>query len=282
MVKDGRADLHVHTTASDGTLTPEQVVHEAARIGLAAIGIADHDTVDGIRQALDAGKATGVKVVPGIEINTDVGSDEVHILGYFIDDESVALRRHLESLKEGRLERGKRIVERLNKLGVNITFDEVLKIADKGSVGRPHIARAIVNAGYASSPSEAFGKYLVRGAPAYIPRYKVSPFEALHTIKEAFGIPVFAHPGTSKHDELIPQLVKDGLKGIEVYHPEHSAAQTEHYLQIAEKYGLIATGGSDSHGPNMIKTIPIGYITVDISVVWMLEELAEKLTSQRR
>ncbi|MDH7481978.1 MAG: PHP domain-containing protein [Armatimonadota bacterium] len=281
MVGGGQADLHVHTTASDGTLTPEQVVREAARIGLAAVGITDHDSVDGIKEAVGTGKTVGIKVVPGIEINTDVGNEEVHILGYFIDDESVALRRHLENLRQGRLDRAKKIVERLNKLGVNISFDDVLKVADKGSVGRPHIARAIVNAGYADSPGDAFGRYLARGAPAYIPRYKVSPFEALHTIKEALGVPVFAHPGTSKHDELIPQLVEVGLKGIEVYHPEHSPAQTEHYLRIAEKYNLIATGGSDSHGPNMIKTVPIGYVTVDVSVAYELEELAGKLASSR-
>ena len=269
------ADLHVHTTASDGSLTPEQVVQEAAEAGLAAIGIADHDTVDGIAPGLAAGREAGIIVVPAVEINTDYNDEEVHLLGYYIDFESSTLNEHLERLRNARLERAEKMVKRLNELGLKISLDRVLEIAGAGSVGRPHVAKAMVEAGYSSSMNSAFGKYLVSGASAYIPRYKLTPFEAIEIIHEAGGVAVLAHPGDSRHDEMIPQLVDAGMQGIEVYHTDHSSAQARRYLQIAEKYNLIPTGGSDSHGPNMIKTIPVGHITVGMEVVRRLKELAD-------
>ena len=276
-----RADLHVHTTASDGTLTPEQTVREAARIGLGAVGIADHDTVDGIAPGIAAGRQLGVIVVPAVEINTDFGKDEIHILGYYIDYKSPALNAHLSRLRNERAERGRRIVERLNEMGLNVNLDRVFQIAGKGSVGRPHIARAIVEAGYASSMNGAFGKYLIRGAPAYVPRHKLTPSQAIDIIREAGGVAVLAHPGNSKCDELIPELVKAGLQGIEAYHTDHSSAKTRHYIEIARRYGLVATGGSDSHGPNNLKTVPIGHVTVDLTVVDKLRELAEGVQGSR-
>ena len=271
-----RADLHIHTTASDGTLTPEQTVQEAARIGLGALGIADHDTVDGIAPAIAASRDTNVIVVPAVEINTDYGKDEIHILGYYINHESKALNTHLEHFRFERAERGRLIVERLNEMGLNVSLDRVFQIAGKGSVGRPHIARAIVEAGYASSMNGAFGKYLIRGAPAYVPRHKLTPSQAIDIIREAGGVAVLAHPGNSKCDELIPELVKTGLQGIEVYHTDHSSAKARHYNEIARRYGLIATGGSDSHGPDNLKTVPIGHVTVDLAVICKLKELAQK------
>jgi len=269
------ADLHVHTTASDGTLTPKQVVREAVRVGLAALGIADHDTVDGVAPGLEAGRSAGITVVPAVEINTDFGKDELHILGYYIDHESTALKERLEHLRTARIERAKRIVERLNELGVKVTMDSVREVAGGAPIGRPHIARAIVGAGYTPAMNAAFGKYLVRGAPAYIPRYKLTPFQALEIVHGAGGVAVLAHPGLGSHDELIPKLVDAGLQGIEVYHCDHSPAQAEHYLKIARRYNLIPTGGSDSHGPNNIKTVAIGSVRVDISVVDRLRALAE-------
>ena len=269
-----RADLHVHTTASDGTLTPEQVVREAARIGLGAVGIADHDTIAGIESGLAAAKETGVILVPGVEINTDFGKDEVHVLGYFIDHRSDALKAHLESQRNARFERGRKIVERLNEIGVNVSFDRVREIAGGGAIGRPHIARAIVEAGYVSSINSAFGKYLIRGAPAYVARHKLSPFQAIDMVREAGGVPVLAHPGIHKHDELIPELMERGLRGIEAYHTEHSPIQAEHYVQLARQCNLIITGGSDSHGPDNIKTVAIGSVTVGVEVIARLRELA--------
>lgn len=270
------ADLHVHTTASDGTLTPEQVVQEAVRVGLAAVAIADHDTVGGVESALAAGRQLGIIVVPAVEINTDYADDEIHLLGYYIDHESPALSAHLERLRAERLERGRRIVQRLNELGRKISMERVMEIAGGGAIGRPHIARAIAEAGYASSIGAAFGKYLVRGAPAYVERHKLTPFQAIEIIHEARGVAVLAHPGNSKHDELIPDLVDGGLQGIEAYHADHSPTQARHYVEIARRYDLIPTGGSDSHGPNMLKTVAVGRVTVEIAVVHRLKELARR------
>ena len=212
------ADLHVHTTASDGTLTPVETVHAAASAGLMAVGISDHDTVAGVKDALEAGAEADVLVVPAIEINTDFGESEVHMLGYFIDIESATMLAHLVELREHRLERARLMVEKLNEIGVMVPFERVLEIAGTGSVGRPHIARAIVEAGGASGMNGAFGKFLVKGAPAYVPRFKLTPFQALDIIRSAGGVASMAHPGSSKHDELIPQLVAAGMQALECYH----------------------------------------------------------------
>jgi 3',5'-nucleoside bisphosphate phosphatase len=271
------ADLHVHTTASDGTLTPEQTVQEAARLGLEAVGIADHDTIAGIEPALAAGRDAGIIVVPAVEINTDFGSNEMHILGYYIDCASQSLNENLGRLRAGRLERGRMIVEKLNEIGLNISMDRVEEIAGGGAVGRPHIARALVEAGYVRSLNSAFGKYLVRGTPSYVPRYKLTPFQAVDIVLQAGGVPVMAHPGTNKHDEMIQQLVDAGLLGLEVYHSDHSSFQAKHYLKIAEKFNLIPTAGSDSHGPNNVKTIHIGHVTCDISIVHRLQAASEQV-----
>jgi predicted metal-dependent phosphoesterase TrpH len=249
-------------------------VEEAARAGLAGVGIADHDTVEGVNPALAAGDRLGVVVVPGVEINTDYKRDEVHILGYYIDSGSSGLNLELERLRGERLERGRRIVARLNQLGVKVSLDQVCEIAGHGSVGRPHIARAIVEAGFAHTINEAFGKYLVRGASAYVERHKLTPFQAIEIVHQAGGVAVLAHPGNSRHDELILPLVDAGIQGIEAFHTDHSSAQSERYVETARRYNLIVTGGSDSHGPNMLKTVAIGHVVVDMEVVRQLRELA--------
>lgn len=269
-----RADLHVHTTASDGTLSPDQAVRRAAEVGLSAIGIADHDTTSGIPSALIAGLAVGITVVPAVEINTDFGQREVHILGYYVDTESPYLNEQLLHLQNGRRERGLEIVRKLNEMGVSISVDRISEIADGTAVGRPHIARAIVEAGFAKGMGAAFGKYLVRGTPAYVPRIKLAPEKAVEIILRAGGVPVLAHPGINKQDEIIPMLVDAGLKGLEVYHTEHSRAQTRRYKRLAARYGLIPTGGSDSHGPENVKTVEIGSVTVDMDVVYALHSVA--------
>ena len=269
-----RADLHIHTTASDGTRTPEESVREAARVGLGAVGIADHDTIAGLASGIAEGERVGVIVVPAVEINTDVGKDEVHMLGYYVDYESESLNASLEMLRSGRRDRAAQIVEKLNEAGVDVSMDRVMEIADGAAVGRPHIARALVEIGAVGSVASAFGKYLVRGRPTYVPRYKLTPFQAMEIIRDAGGVPVLAHPGTNQHDELIPGLIEAGLKGIEVYHTDHSACHVRRYLEIARKYDLIPTGGSDSHGPDNVKTIEIGSVTVDLSVVARLRSAA--------
>jgi hypothetical protein len=272
---EGFADLHVHTSASDGRLSSEGVVELAASLELAGIGITDHDTVAGILPALAAGERVGITVVPGIEINTDFGKTDVHILGYYIDYESVELISHIESLRAARHERGERMVEKLNEIGVKIDFERVKEIAGSASLGRPHVARAIVEAGYTSGMNGAFGKFLVYGAPGYVPRSKLTPAEAVKIILAAGGVPVMAHPGQSKHDEIIPSLVEAGLQGLEAFHTDHSSVQRKHYVRLAKKLGLIATGGSDYHGPGMMKNIEIGNAVVGMDVVERLKELSE-------
>jgi len=268
------ADLHIHTTASDGVLTPVETVHEAVRAGVAAIAITDHDTLGGIPEAVEAGRHAGLTVVPGVEINTDFGQSEVHMLGYFIDMESGPLKDELEKLRGYRTDRARAMVEKLRESGIMITFDMVKEIAGSASIGRPHVARAIVQAGYCGGLNGAFGKYLVRGAPGYVPRSKLSPFTAIEIICASGGVAAMAHPGSSKHDELIPQFAEAGMKGLEVYHTDHSSHARRHYKKLAEKYGLIATGGSDFHGPDVLKKVPIGHATVPVEVVDHLREAA--------
>lgn len=269
-----RADLHVHTTASDGTLSPGDTVRRAAEVGLYAVGIADHDTISGIPSALSAGLEVGITVVPAVELNTDFGQREVHILGYYVDIGSPYLNEQLQHLQNGRRERGLEIVRKLNEMGISVSVERINEIADGTALGRPHIARAIVEAGFAKGMGAAFGKYLVRGASAYVPRFKLTPEQAVEIILKAGGAPVLAHPGINKQDEIIPMLAEAGLKGLEVYHTEHSRAQTRRYKRLAARHGLIPTGGSDSHGPDNVKTVEIGSVTVDMEVVYALQSAA--------
>lgn len=270
-----KADLHVHTTASDGTATPAQVVEMAAKIGLGAIGIADHDTIGGIKEALDAGKRNNIVVVPAVEINTDFGKHELHILGYFIDPDSTYLHEKLDYLRSERMTRGIRIVERLNQIGLKISMDRVKEIADGAVIGRPHIGRAIVESGYAGSLNSAFGKYLVQGTPGFIDRYKLTPVDAIQIVKASGGVPIMAHPAKAHDDEIIPELVAAGLQGFEAYHTDHTSQQRRRYIKMAKKYNLLVTGGSDYHGPDNMKDIEIGNAVCDFAVVDQLRKLAE-------
>jgi 3',5'-nucleoside bisphosphate phosphatase len=267
-----KADLHIHTTASDGVLSPTRTVEEAKRVGLAALAITDHDTIEGLEEGITAGKANGIEVVPAIELSTSMGPIEIHILGYFLDWHCVKLRQTLTGLQEARLERGKKMVEKLQALGVPVTLDRVLEIAGSGSIGRPHIAVAICETGMAMTIHAAFGRYLVRGAPAFVERYKISPFEAVSLIADAGGVACLAHPNKSKRDDLIPDLVKSGLRALEVYHSDHTAEVSRRYQALARRYGLIVTGGSDAHGfdPKCNKTI--GSVRVPMDAVIALRE----------
>lgn len=262
------ADLHTHTTASDGALSPAQVVESAAQAGLAAVGITDHDTVDGIDEALAAGEKVGVVVVPGVEISAIYGRDiEVHILGYYIDHRDSALLARLQVLRDARTERGRKMVERLNAAGVPISFERVWEIAQGGAIGRPHVARAIREAGAASSIDAAFGRYLQQGTPGYVPRYKISPSEAVGMILQAGGVACCAHVAKLNRDELLIELMREGMRAIEVRHPDHGPAGTKYYERFAAKHGLIATGGSDAHCFEGGKTTVVGGITIPYDVV---------------
>lgn len=248
----GAVDLHSHTTASDGSFTPRELVREAARRGLRVLALTDHDSTDGLAAALDeAARHSPLEIVPGIEINCDVGGTEVHILGYFVDYEAAWFQDFCRAQREARRARVHGIAARLRELGMPVDLDEVFALVQEGSVGRPHVAQAMVKHGYVKSVREAFDKYLAAGKPGHVPREKLAPDDAVRLIRKAAGVPVFAHPGVSDRDELIPGLIGAGLMGIECYYSEHSAVRTAGYLQMCRDHDLVATGGSDFHGPKV-------------------------------
>lgn len=269
------ADLHIHTTASDGAWTPTKVVQAAADLGLGAIGITDHDTVDGLDEALEAGRKSGITVAPGIEISAIHGHNtEVHVLGYFFDHHHPALVEQLDVLRNSRTNRGRKMVEQLNEAGVPITFEQVLELAQGGAIGRPHVARALMKIGEVGSIDAAFGKWLQEGAPGYVPRYKISPTDAVRLIIQAGGAACCAHVGKLNRDEILVDLMREGMCGIEARHPDHGPTTTRFYEKFAAKRGLIATGGSDSHCIEGGKRTQIGCVTVSVEVVDRLKEAA--------
>lgn len=245
------ADLHVHSTASDGKLTPVEIVHEALTAGLTAIGLTDHDTVSGIPAALEAAGATHLEVIPGIEFSAEWELEEVHILGYYLEYQAPLLQDILSKLRRARDERAQAIIKKLAVLNIFISFDYLREIAGTSILGRPHIARAMIEAGYIASVREAFESYLGRGRPAYVPRSKLSPDKAIELVRIAKGVPVLAHPGLMAKDELIPELIKMGLLGIEVFYPSHTPEMVARYRRMCEQRNLIMTGGSDFHGPGL-------------------------------
>ena len=255
-------DLHVHSTCSDGTLTPVQVVRAAASKGLSALALADHDTVAGVLPALRIAARHGLDLFPAVEVSAQHGPQELHILGFLIDLDEPELAGALVRVREGREDRLERIVSRLNSLDVPITLEQVREIAGEGSVGRPHVAAALVRMGAVSSPQQAFQLYLRRGRPAYVDRYRLGVEDAIRLIRNAGGLPVLAHPGLGCPDGVIRHLVTLGLGGLEAYHVDHRAAQTQHYLRMAESMDLIVTGGSDSHGPEGPAPVEIGQVYV--------------------
>lgn len=276
------ADLHIHTTASDGSLTPSQVVETAARVKLAAIAVTDHDTVDGVTEALGAGRAAGVEVVPGVEISTTYENcSEVHVLGYFIDHLCGPLRDALHALKNARFERGRKMVQRLNEAGIDVSFERVSEIAQGGAIGRPHVARALCEIGAASSMDSAFGRFLQPGGIGYVPRQKVSPVEAVRLIVAAGGVACVAHPGKVGRDELVVRLIGEGLRAVEAYHPDHSPVTRRFYARFAEKHGLIAVGGSDAHCFEGSAHCGIGGVTVPYEVVDQLRAAAARSEAAR-
>jgi len=265
-------DLHLHTTASDGSLSPGQVVELAANLGLNAIAISDHDTVEGIQEALAFAERLDARVIPAVELSSRYNSRDIHILGFFIDYKSRVLDKALSSLRKARIERAEKIVVCLQGEGLDITFEEVLEVAGGASVGRPHIARALLKNNQVSRISEAFVKYLKRGSLCYIDKFVYSPSQAISLIHEVGGVAVFAHPGLAGLDEHIPEFVAMGLDGIEAYHIEHTPDVVKHYLQIAYDYGLVVTGGSDCHGPLSTHGLRLGTIYVPDKTLVQLEK----------
>ena len=263
----GGVDLHSHTTASDGTLSPSALVRVAVRQGVRVLAITDHDSTDGLAEAFEeAARHPPLAIIPGLEINCDVEGGEVHVLGYFVDYQAPWFQEFLREQRAERVARVHRIADRLAQLGLPIDPAEVFAIVKEGSPGRPHIAQVMVNRGYVSSLREAFDRYLRTGGPANVPRKRLTPADAVAVIRRAGGVPVLAHPGLAGKDEMIPGLVRAGLMGIEAYYAEHSPQQTRDYVQLCREHGLVATGGSDYHGPESGRANPPGTPYVPMSV----------------
>ena len=245
----GRIDLHSHTTASDGQLPPRELIALAASHGVSVLAVTDHDSTGGVAEARAAAADNpGLTIVPGIEINCDVDGSELHVLGYFLDLEAEWFQEFRREQRAERAARIHRILAKLADLGVHIDAEEVFALVKEGSAGRPHVAQAMVHRGYVRSVREAFDRFLHTGGPASAPRRRLTPEEAIAVIRRARGVPVLAHPGVANRDAMIPGLIEAGLLGIESYYPEHSATQTETYLEMCRRHGLVATGGSDFHG----------------------------------
>lgn len=245
-----KIDLHIHTTASDGRLTPAEVVARASRLGLKAIAITDHDSVEGIAEALDeAQKHPELLVIPGVEMGTDAPAGEIHILGYFIDHRSTELAVALRKLRDSRVDRGNAMISRLDRLGVQLDRGHVAGIAAGASVGRPHIAQAMVERGYVNSISEAFERYIGADGPAFVEREKLTPAETVRLINKTGGLAVLAHPASLEDlDSTISELKKEGLVGIEVHYKDYDQATVATLARAASIHGLIRCGGTDFHG----------------------------------
>ncbi|MBP2071668.1 PHP domain-containing protein [Thermoanaerobacterium butyriciformans] len=267
-------DLHIHTTKSDGTCKPKEVVQMAKNANLSAIAITDHDTLDGIDEAKEASELYGIEIIPGIELNSYDDRQDIHILGYFIDYKNNDLLEKLKDIRKSRINRAKLIISKLNEIGINITYDDVLSHTKESFsfIGRPHIAKAIVEAGYAKSVKEAFDKYIGEDKPAYVKRYRLHPFDSIKMIINAGGIPVLAHPGLLIDKEIIKHLITNGLKGIEVYHSKHSRADTEFFKNFALENNLLITGGSDFHGVDVDGEYLLGTVKLDYKYIEKLKE----------
>lgn len=266
------ADLHIHTTASDGALAPAAVVRLAQSKGLAALAVTDHDTTAGLEEALSTGNMLTITVVPGIELSTQFADTEIHILGYFLDFRNEPLQNRLADLRADRVNRNKKILKKLRDLGYKLDWERVLALAGEGSVGRPHIALALKEKGYVATVEEGFQKFLNRGAPAFVPRKKLHPQEGIDLIKATGGVAVLAHPGLLGDQRLVKELILAGIQGIEVYYPLHSEDDKRNYLSLCKTYKLIATGGSDFHGIGTESKAEIGAAVVPYHAVQALEK----------
>jgi 3',5'-nucleoside bisphosphate phosphatase len=275
-IKERYADLHVHTHYSDSTFSPEEVVRTAHHEGLSAIAITDHDCVDAIPFCMDIAKDYNLEIIPGIELTVEINDCEVHMLGYYIDWQARWFREKLGIIQNSRIERIHKMIALLKKHGIDVDPAEVFKIAGKGSVGRLHLAFAMLKTQKIRSLQEAFSKYIGFLKSCYVGHTKFSPKEALGIILDAGGVPVVAHPNIMGNDRLFPEFLKYGLRGIEVYHTDHDERAERKYLKIAEENNLLITGGSDCHGMGKGRVL-LGSVKVKYSLVEALKKEAEKI-----
>jgi predicted metal-dependent phosphoesterase TrpH len=269
-------DLHTHSTYSDGLLAPTALVEEAAARGLRVLALTDHDTVAGIPEAHAAGDRHGIEIIPGVELSTSLaGGEGVHLLGYFVDSDNPVLREGLAGYAGDRAERMARMVARLSRIGAPVDPERVAAVAGHGTIGRPHLARVLVEAGYARDLPDAFNRYIGWGKPAFVPRPRVDPRDAIALVRAAGGVPVLAHPYTAGGVEsVLDRLIPAGLAGMEVDYGQYTPDEREALRQIARRRGLIATGGSDYHGPGLVAGRELGSAPVPLSAVAALREAA--------
>jgi hypothetical protein len=275
----GNIDLHIHSNCSDSTLTPQEIVRLAKEKGLRAVAVTDHDSVSGVQDAMSVGAELGVEVISGVELSVSDGVSDIHILGYFVDHSDEFFLSELERFKAARLERVKKILAKLKQLEVDIELESVLEIAENGALGRPHVAEALLDSGYVDTFEEAFRRYIGHRSPAYVPKLLLSPGDAFRLVEKAGGISALAHPGTVQRDDLIPEFVELGMKAIEVWHPKHDRGAVKYYMELARRYGLAVTGGSDSHGLRTASA-SVGSERVPYSILISLRQaLAKSITT---
>jgi 3',5'-nucleoside bisphosphate phosphatase len=271
------ADLHLHTYFSDGTFSPEEVAAYGQKAGLAALALTDHDTVEGCARAAAACAAAGIEFIPGAELTAEHNDVEVHLLGYFLDTQNQKLLAKIARFQAVRQDRIREMVSKLNRLQVPLTAETVFALANCKSPGRPHVARALAKAGLVRNLDEAFERFLKKNRPAWVPKAKMSALEGVELIQQAGGLAVMAHPGLNRTDDIIPALVEAGLDGIECFHTKHSTALSERYLEIADQYHLLVTGGSDCHGFSKGKPL-IGTVKLPYECVEKLKEAVKQKT----
>ena len=271
-------DLHLHTTESDGRLTPAELVRMAKSKGLKVIAVTDHDSIGGIDEAIkEAGKEPQIVVVPGVEINTDLASGELHVLGYFLNYSDPDLVKALGKIRESRVGRAEKMVEKLHGLGLNIEWQRILDLARGESICRPHIAQALLEKGYVSSEREAFDKYIGRNGPAYVEREKIKPVDAVRIIVKACGLAVLAHPADIEGlDYMLDELIAAGLVGMEVYYGQYDQATRERLLRMAQARKLISTGGTDYHHFLDDREVPMGAVDIPDDCIRKLFQLAHR------
>jgi predicted metal-dependent phosphoesterase TrpH len=278
----GLVDLHTHSNVSDGLLTPAALVEEADRRRLRAIALTDHETVAGLAEAEATAARLGIDFIPGVEINSDADRHEVHILGYYVNREDTDFVAALAMLERQRLERIERMVDQLQAIGTPLDVDRVLELAGPGTIGRPHVARAMIERGYVATVGEAFDRYLASGRPGFVPRRRNDPLAAVDMIRRNGGVPVLAHPLTTGDVEaILARLVPVGLMGMEVYYGEYDRTTQRDLQSIADRWGLLSTGGSDYHGEGFKQGRDLGGPPVPIEVVDRLREAAIRARAER-
>lgn len=271
-----RVDLHIHSTASDGVFTPSEVVCLAQQRGLSVIALVDHDTLGGVAEAQQAALGSGLEVIPGVEISVESDQGDLHFLGYYVDPQNGLLQDRLQAMRDARLERARRVVERLGEMGMALELAEIQAHSRGDSIGRPHVAQALLHRGYVQTIQEAFDRFLGRGRPAYVPRVRLLPQEAIRAILDAGGVPVLAHPAHSGEFAVrgVPEFTGYGLRGLEVIYPHHSAAEVERLLRLCQEVDLLVTGGTDFHGPGSKEGAPLGSLHVPMDCVERLRAAA--------